>query len=307
LRYCAAMNRRLKAGLAALLLLAALAALARHLAWEKLQEPRFILRKQGSKTPGTFGLAYQDLTFDSGGRQLKAFYVAPPPGGPALLILHGNGESISSWTPVQKLLFDHGVGSLVFDYSGFGRSQGPARVELFPRDAQAAWRELQQRLPPGTRACAYGLSLGTGVLLEAAPRLKPAPDCLALWGSYTSLVGAGVRTRGVPRWLSPFLPDALVSLDNIARAPAPVLIEHGGSDDLFPPEDAQALSARAPPGSRLLVLPGYKHAQPIVSPDEGAWVPVVAWVRGVPEGAVAPVVPPKQLPEAPVQPGAALK
>ena len=32
------------------------------------------------------------------------------------------------------------------------------------------------RLPAGTRACAYGLSLGSGVLLEDAPNLRPVPD-----------------------------------------------------------------------------------------------------------------------------------
>ena len=291
------MRKPLHVGVLTVLFAVTLVVGARRIAWERLQAPRFDLRKQGSKTPGTFGLTFEDVTLDSGGRALKAFYVAPPPGGPALLIFHGNGESISSWTPVQKLLFDHGVGSMVFDYSGFGRSQGPARVENFVRDGSVAWSAFKSRLAQGTRACAYGLSLGSGVLLEAAPALQPAPDCLAIWGGYTSLVGAAVRSKRLPRWMAPLLPDALVSVQNIARAPVPVLVEHGGQDELFPPADAQALAAAAPQGSRLLILPGYTHGQPVITPDEGAWVPVVALVRNVPESAVAAVVPPVRPPE----------
>lgn len=296
-RYSRPMRKPLVAGVLTLLFAVALVLGARRIAFERLQAPKFDLRKQGSKTPGTFGLAFEDVTLDSGGRALKAFYVAPPPGGPAVLIFHGNGESISSWTPVQKLLFDHGVGSMVFDYSGFGRSQGPARVENFVRDGSVAWSAFKSRLAQGTRACAYGLSLGSGVLLEAAPALQPAPDCLAIWGGYTSLVGAAVRSKRLPGWMAPLLPDALVSVQNIAHAPVPVLVEHGGQDELFPPADAQALAAAAPQGSRLLILPGYTHGQPVIRPDEGAWVPVVALVRNIPESAVAAVVPPVRPPE----------
>ena len=293
---------------ATLLLLAAGLFGAHRYAYERVHAPHFNLRPQGSKTPGTFGLAFEDVTFDSGGRALKAFFVAPPPGGPALLIFHGNGESISSWTPVQKLLFDHGVGSMVFDYSGFGRSQGPPRVENLVADGGAAWGAFKGRLAPGTRACAYGLSLGSGVLLEVAPHLAPAPDCLAVYGAYTSLMGAAVRTRQMPRLLAqllgPVLPDALESVHNIARAPAPLLVEHGEQDEMFPPEDARTLFAAAPAGTRLVLLPGHNHGQPVVKPDEAAWVPIVALVRGVPESAVAPVLPPLRVPDAAAAPRA---
>jgi hypothetical protein len=87
----------------------------------------------------------------------------------------------------------------------------------------------------------------------------------------------------------------------------PVLVEHGESDELFPPADAQALAAAAPKGSRLLILPGYTHGQPVIKPDEGAWVPVVALVRNVAESAVAPVVPPVRLPEPAAQPAPGTK
>src|SRR5579863_3285496 len=42
----------------------------------------------------------------------------------ALLICHGIGETVDHWLAAQNLLAEHGVGSLVFDYSGYGKSTG---------------------------------------------------------------------------------------------------------------------------------------------------------------------------------------
>src|SRR4051794_31740335 len=70
---------------------------------------------QGPRTPATVGLKFEAVTFESRGNKLNAFFV--PAEGPALLIFHGNGESISGWVPALKLLHDGGVAAMVFDYS----------------------------------------------------------------------------------------------------------------------------------------------------------------------------------------------
>lgn len=263
------------------LLAVALVFVARRGALEKLESSAFHPRKLGARTPATVGLAFEDVRFQSGGRELRGFYVAPPEGPrrAAVLIFHGDNESISSWVPVQTRLFDAGVGSMVFDYTGYGASPGKPTFARLHEDGLAAWSAFRARLPPGTRACGYGLSLGSGVLLEDAPSLTPPPDCLVVYGAFTSILEAGVRLHRLPRWLSLLLPDALVSLDNVARAPAPLLVEHGDADEKFPVEDARALAARAPHAT-LVVVPGHNHAQPVVAPDAAAWDPVVKFVRG---------------------------
>jgi len=244
---------------------------ARIYAAHRLQTRTLHARPQSSKTPLQYGAPYQELSFSSEGRRLQAFYVAPPAGSRAsLLLFHGNDESIASWAPVQGYLYAHGLGSMVFDYSGFGRSEGALTLDHAAADGLAAWSEFKSRLPAGTRACAYGLSLGTGVLLEDAAKFAPPPDGLIVYGSFTSALGAGARMHQLPAWAVPLLPAA--------HLPAPLLVLHGERDEKFPLEDGRAIAAAA--HARFVALPGFTHAQPLLHPDDAGWLEAVAFARG---------------------------
>jgi pimeloyl-ACP methyl ester carboxylesterase len=268
------------------LLAAALGALlvVRAVARSRLEKGLIVTRAQGSKTPAQFGAPYEEVLIASEERTLKAFWVSPP--APAngkapisFVIFHGRQESISSWSAVQAFLWQRGAGSMVFDYAGFGGSTGAPSAEHLRADGKAAWAAFRRKLPPGAIACAYGLSLGSGVLLEVAAELEPRPDCLVVYGAFTSALGAAAALHAVPDWLVPLLPDAFESERNAARAPAPLLVQHGDRDELIPVWMAERV-AKAAPGARLLVMPGYSHAQPLVAPDDAAWAPVLAHARG---------------------------
>ncbi|HZX94556.1 MAG TPA: alpha/beta hydrolase [Myxococcales bacterium] len=234
---------------------------------------------QGPRTPQARGLAYDSIDVRSGDRVLRSFYV--PADGPGLLIFHGNGEAISGWVDALKLLHDGGVAAMVFDYTGFGNSQGEPTLAHFHEDGLAAWHAFRTRLPAGTRACAYGLSLGTGVLLEVAGELDPPPDCVAISGAFLSLREVAVRRAAVPRWASFLLPDALDNLENAARLRAPLLIEHGAEDQMFPTTWAEKLAA-AHPGARLEIVPGMRHPDPVAHPSAACWDPVIRFVKQPP-------------------------
>jgi hypothetical protein len=64
----------------------------------------------------------------------------------SLLICHGIGETVEHWLGVQQLLAASGVASLVFDYSGFGRSSGFFNAKRCERDAVAALRDANPGL-----------------------------------------------------------------------------------------------------------------------------------------------------------------
>lgn len=260
-----------------LLLLAAFA--SRPLLVSRLERGMIKLHGPGSRTPAARGLAYEELKIPSGDRVLRAFYVpADDPLAPALLIFHGNGEAISSWVEALKLLHDAGVTAMVFDYSGFGASTGAPTLAHFREDGFAAWRAFRTRLPAATRACAYGLSLGSGVLLDLASELAPAPDCVATSGAFTSARDAAALFKRVPRWAAPLLPDVLDNVEGAARLQAPLLVEHGDRDELFPVAYAERIAA-AHPGAELLIVPGMKHGDPVAHPGEAAWKGVVAFVK----------------------------
>ena len=264
----------------ALALLAGAAIASRPLLVSRLERGMIKIHGPGSRTPATRGLAFEELRIPSGSRTLRAFYVpAESALAPALLIFHGNGEAISSWVEALKLLHDDGLTVMVFDYSGFGASTGEPTLAHFREDGFAAWRAFRARLPAATRACAYGLSLGSGVLLDVASELTPAPDCVATSGAFTSARDLAVLFHRVPRWLAKLLPDVLDNVEGAARLKAPLLVEHGDRDELFPVAYAERIAA-AHPGAELAIVPGMKHGDPVAHPTEAAWRSVVAHVKG---------------------------
>ena len=268
-------------GVAALVLvLLAIAAFAsRPYLVSRIERGMIKIHGPGSRTPATRGLAFEELRIPSGDRRLRAFYVpAESATAPAVLIFHGNSEAISSWVEALKLLHDDGVTAMVFDYSGFGSSTGAPTLSHFREDGFAAWRAFRARLPAATRACAYGLSLGSGVLLDVASELSPAPDCVATSGAFTSARDAAVLFHRVPRLIAPLFPNLLDNVAGAARLKAPLLVEHGERDELFPVAYAERIAA-AHPGAELAIVPGMKHGDPVAHPSEAAWSPVVAHIK----------------------------
>ena len=260
----------------AFLLLAAAFFGARTFVLRKFEAEMIKVHKQGPRTPATRGLLYEEIPIHSGDRLLRSFYV--PADGPGLLIFHGNGEAISGWVDALKILHDAGIAGMVFDYSGFGNSTGEARISNFHEDGIAAWHAFRERLPGATRACVYGLSLGTGVLLEVSAELAPAPDCTVLSGAFLSARAAAVQLKRVAAWQSYLLPDVLDSLENVARVRGPVFIEHGTEDEMFPPAWASKLQA-AHPGAQIEIVRGMHHADPVAHPSAASWDPVIRFVK----------------------------
>ena len=136
----------------------------------------------------------------SGRNLLDAVYVRPAEGEArsVLLICHGIGEAVEHWYPVQLLLAAKGVASLVFDYSGYGRSTGAIGAAQCDEDAVAAF-EFLQGLVPSRRIALLGFSMGSGVVASILGRVKP--ERMVLCAAFTSFKAA-VRVLGMPRFLA---------------------------------------------------------------------------------------------------------
>ena len=89
----------------------------------------------------------------------------------AVLLCHGIGETVEQWFGVQQLLAAHGVASLVFDYSGYGKSRGRVDWDQFELDTMAAFATLQ-KLAPRMPHSVLGFSLGSGVAAATINKLR---------------------------------------------------------------------------------------------------------------------------------------
>jgi hypothetical protein len=166
-------------------------------------------------TPADVGLPFERLSIASNGRQLDAFLVRAEPScrpAPALLIFHGRNETIADWIGVQKYLHGKRISSLVFDYSGHGRSSSPGTIDNLNEDSVAALDGFMKLFP------AAGLlshSLGGGPLLYAATHSGAAPDCVIVASPFSSLRDIAIG-GGAPEEVILKLPDVW---NNVEAAP----------------------------------------------------------------------------------------
>ena len=210
--------------------------------------------------PGTFGLAHEEVALTaSDGTKLHGWFLPAAQGpladqGLALLYCHGNGGNMSDRVQKGAIFHRLGLNVLLFDYRGYGKSQGSPSEEGTYRDAEAAYRYLTEakRFPSG-KLIIFGESLGNGIALETA--LRHGPKVLIMESAFTSIVAMG-------REVFPWLPVRLMvrtQYDNLAKIPrihCPVLVMHSRQDRVVPFRMGQALFAAAPQPKEFLELQG---------------------------------------------------
>lgn len=243
----------------------------------------FPMRPSGL-TPAAAGLAFEDLSFHAeDGVKLHGWWIPADrqrAGRPAvhLLLCHGNAGSIEDRLIHARSLVDAGVDVLLFDYRGYGRSQGSPSEAGTYQDARAARQALLARKGVDPARIFYlGESLGGAVALELA--LAQPPRGLVLQSTFTSI-------RDMARHHYPFIPQALVpdAYPNLARVRelrAPLLVLHGDADDIVPVAAGQALHAAAPEPKKLQLLHGLGHND-LVSRAGADYGRIIAeWARGL--------------------------
>jgi hypothetical protein len=196
---------------------------------------------------------------DVQGYKVEAWFLPARSAGAAPLIMntHGNGELIDQWAERVGPLRDAGVGVLLVEYPGYGRSGGKPSENSITAAMLAAfdWAANDPRVD-ARRIVAHGRSMGGGAAGQLAARRPLA--ALVLESTYTSLADM-VRAHG--------LPDFLVSnrFDTVAALRAfrgPVLIMHGVDDEVIPFGHARLLAAAAPRARFVELACGHNDCPP---------------------------------------------
>jgi alpha-beta hydrolase superfamily lysophospholipase len=251
----------------------------RRYAFMAVERGGLITAPNGPETPATFGAPFETLTIASGDRKLDATLVrAAADTAPALLIFHGTAEAVSYWADTQALLYRHGITSMVFDYSGFGRSTGRATAAHIEEDADSAYAEFARRIAKRARPFVLGYSLGTGVVFDALPRFRPPPSGVVFAASYSSARDGAVAFGLVPRWATFLLPDLWNNVRDARNLRQPLLVMQSDADQLFPVSMARAVYDAATVPKQLVVLHGYRHEAGHQSPTDEYWAPVVRFL-----------------------------
>ena len=209
-------------------------------------------------TPERVGLAQEQVTLRTpDGLHLAAWYVPAAEARGTVLFCHGNAGNMSHRVGTIEILNRLRMNVLLFDYRGYGASEGSPSEAGTYRDAETAWRHLveQRGVAPGDLVI-HGRSLGGAVAAQVAE--KHPPRALILESTFTSV-------PDVARGMFPWLPVRLLArlrydtLERIARIRCPKLIIHSRDDDLIPFEHGQRLFEAAGGPKTLLEIHG-RHA-----------------------------------------------
>jgi hypothetical protein len=234
-------------------------------------------------TPDQIGLDYQEVEFEAAdGVRLHGWFLpARTPRRGSILFLHGNAENISThiasvaWLPAQ------GFDVLLFDYRGYGRSEGSPSLAGLQLDFEAALATLLARpeIDP-ERIVVFGQSLGASLAitaLAASPRRRQV-HALVIEGAFTSFRELAREKLGgfwltwplqVPLGLT--IDDHYRPIDAIGElAPMPILIVHGEEDGVVPPHHALALYEAARRPKTLWLVPGAGHISAFATPANRA-------------------------------------
>ncbi len=169
-----------------------------------------------------------------------------PGPGPALIFTHGNGEFIDSWIEDFDIVREVGLGVMLVEYPGYGRSAGKPSQTTITEAVVAAYDTLAARNDvDASRIIAYGRSVGGGAASALVGERQVA--ALILQSTFTS---ARAFAKGL------FVPSVLVRdpFDNLARIRSytgPVLVAHGTRDDQIPYDHAVTLVQAASNGVLL--------------------------------------------------------
>lgn len=203
---------------------------------------------------GVAGLADVEATADDGTR-LHGWLLDPPAATALVVHFHGNGGDLSHRLWKLERLAKAGVGSLIIDYPGYGKSAGaPSEAGLYAAGRAAV--RLAREHARGRAVAYWGESLGCAVAIETA--LAAPPDALILEAPFASLPAIGA-------WHYPWLPVRTLTrarYDNVGkvgRIRVPLLVVHGDRDRVIPIEHGRAVFAAANEPKRFHAVPGADH------------------------------------------------
>jgi pimeloyl-ACP methyl ester carboxylesterase len=182
------------------------------------------------------------------------------PATATIIFCHGNGGSISSVGWMGQRFAKHGFNVLLFDYRGYGASEGVAADEsglYADGDAAVAYIVNNKGVHPG-QIILYGQSLGTTVASDVASRGNYGALVLESGLSSASSV-ANTALPWLPSWLHFLGRNRFESARKLASVKSPVLIAHGDPDRTIPTDEARRLFAAANEPKQLMIVPGAGH------------------------------------------------
>lgn len=211
--------------------------------------------KELTATPASVGLKYEKVQFSTiDDVNLHGWFVPADSSAPTVLYFHGNAGNISGRLETLQLLNLLGVNVLIFDYRGYGQSEGKPTEEGTYRDVTAAWKYLtNEKGMSSHQIVIMGRSLGGSIAAWLAARENAG--AVVIESTFTSATDLGSD-------LYPWLPVRRMlkyhypTLDYIHKIEEPLFMAHSRDDQVVPFHHGEQLFEEAKAPKRFIELQG---------------------------------------------------
>lgn len=208
-----------------------------------------------TQTPASIGLGYKRVNFKSiDGIKLSGWFIPAQKERGIVLFCHGNAWNISSFMDTIKLYNKLDLSFFIFDYRGFGESDGfPSEYGTY-LDADGAWHYLTESLEiPADKIIYIGRSLGGSIVANLATIHKP--KLLILESTFTSLknIGSDLFPIFPVRYL---LSYEYPTVEYLKKINIPILIVHSKQDELISINHGRILFKNASQPKEFLQING---------------------------------------------------
>ena len=200
-----------------------------------LMQPKFLYGpvREVTFTPDELELDFEDVIFKSSdGLRLSGWYVPAGSSEFTVLFCHGNGGNIMHRLDSINIFNNLGLNCFIFDYRGYGNSEGKPSEEGTYLDAEAAykWLREEKKIPPGN-IIIFGRSLGGSIAAHLAGKVKAA--ALVVESTFTSYADIGRKFYPyLPvRWFARF---SYRTIDFIKDVHCPVMLIYSRNDEVVP-------------------------------------------------------------------------
>ena len=201
-------------------------------------------------------------------------YAGSDPGAPTLLFFNGNGMTVLRADRLYRELALLGPTVVVYDYRGFGFSNGTPDLKSFREDGLQLYDRLAVAAP-GHRVVVFGVSLGTAMATYVASQRPVAGLVLGMpIASAAEELPVYGRLLGYPAEQlahAARTDEATAIFDEVGmvrQSKAPLLILHGTADEVVPiAQGREVLAASSAAQKRMVEVPGAGHNAAVASPE----------------------------------------
>lgn len=212
----------------------------------------------GNWQPETYGLKAEDCFFvTTDSVRLHGWFFRVDNAKATLLWCHGNAGNITHRLDNISKLLPLGIDVFIFDYRGYGKSEGQPSEEGIYNDALAAYDYLtRMRGVDSSSVILFGRSLGAVVAIQVAAK-RTCRGLIVESGFSSAKDMARELFSVVPVHL--FLESKFDAISKISAIHVPVLFVHGTNDRTVPIHLGKKLFEQANEPKSFYEIPGADH------------------------------------------------